>query len=561
MTRDAEGPIRDDELDALFRPLRGRRLALAVSGGLDSMVLLHLIGRWLATNPSFDDCRKQPPREISDIGLPRAAPELSARAEWLRPSPEAPTCADLRAIPPVVVLTVDHDLRPESAAEAAFVADAAAALNLPHQTLVWRHADVDRANGADVQPDRSGRPSTGIQAKARAARYDLLADVIEDEVWRRFAGGDRHCHPLSGPVSRRTLLTAHHREDLVETFLMRLQRGSGLGGLAAMRPIATLWRPPTRGRRYPSPIDIARPLLDVPRPRLLATARRANLAWREDSSNADQRFERIRLRAQAPTLAAQGLDVTSLHRTVRRLRAARDALETDCGRWIDRAVETNGGLYGEVVLRDPNRTCARLPPDEEPSTEILLGILRHVIRAFGGVHPAPELSKLEALAARIAHAGEIGKGFTSTLGGCRIRTDGAVGHPVRTRVWREHGRAALPELTLAPGDGGWWDDRFAVSASPTLEHLVTIRALGDGGWAEVKRRVPALATWTRLPPGAVATLPAVWRGTQLLAAPWFDDVPATLPSDLRRRIHDAFSMTYATQRNLYRIAFRQLERG
>ena len=552
MTRDADGPIRDDELDALFDSIRGRRSALAVSGGLDSMVLLHLVGRWLAMSAPFEDCgggATIPPP--SDIGLPREAPELSARAKWLAPTSRSPKDAARLCVPGVVVLTVDHALRPGSADEAAFVADAAAALGLPHQSLVWRHAT----------PPQADLPMTGLQEKARAARYDLMADAIEDELWTQFSSGDPCCHPLAGSAGRRMIVTAHHREDLVETFLMRLQRGSGLGGLAATRPVETFSRPPTPTRRYPSPIDIARPLLDVPRPRLLATARAANLAWREDPSNDDPRFERIRLRAAAPARAAQGLEPSSLHRTVRRLRAAREALEADCRRWIDGALETNGGLYAELVLRDPDRDSTRIDPDQGPSGEVLLGLLRHVICAFGGGHPEPELSRLEALVIRIERATASSLVPACTLGGCRISTDlSGDGQAIRVRVWRESGRAPLPELTLEPGDGGWWDNRFAVSVAANLAQPVTIRALGTGGWAELKRRAPALATWTNLPPGAAATLPAVWRGAELLAAPWFDDLAAAFPSKQRQIISDAWSVSYAAERNLYRIEFRPPER-
>ena len=552
MRRAADSPIRDDELDALFRPIRGRRSALAVSGGLDSMVLLHLVGRWLASHASSEDCEDNATKRApSDIGRPRETPELSGRAMWLAATSRSPTDEAPLSVPTVVVLSVDHALRPESANEAAFVAAAAAALGLPHQTLVWRHAT----------PPHSDQPTTGLQEKARAARYDLMADVIEDELWTRFSSGAPHCHPLAGSASRRMIVTAHHREDLVETFLMRLQRGAGLGGLAAMRPLTTFPRPPTPTRRYPSPIDIARPLLDVPRPRLLATAHAANLAWSEDPSNDDPRFERIRWRAAAPELAAQGFDPSSLHRTVRRLRVAREAVEMDCRRWIDAALDTNGGLYAEFVLRDPDRDNGLIFSDQGPSSEVLLGLLRHVIGAFGGGHPEPELSRLETLVSRIARATASSPATACTLGGCRICTDlSGDGQAIRVRVWRESGRVPLPELTLAPGDGGWWDNRFAVSVAPTLAQPVTIRALGADGWVELKRRAPALAAWTTLPPGAAATLPAVWRGAVLLAAPWFDDLAAPLPPALRQRISDAWSVAYATERNLYQIEFRPPER-
>ncbi|HZD25370.1 MAG TPA: tRNA lysidine(34) synthetase TilS, partial [Alphaproteobacteria bacterium] len=96
-------------------------------------------------------------------------------------------------------LTVDHGLRPEAAAEARRVGRWLAARGIPHRILRWR----------------GDKPATAVQAKARAARYALLAD------WCR-----RH-----GVLH---LLTAHHRGDQAETVLMRLAHGSGVDGLAGM---------------------------------------------------------------------------------------------------------------------------------------------------------------------------------------------------------------------------------------------------------------------------------------------------------------------------------------
>src|SRR5579863_9177854 len=98
-----------------------------------------------------------------------------------------------------VALTVDHRLRAESTAEARQVARWLRRHGIAHEILTWT----------------APRPRSGVQAAARAARYALLED------WCLRA----HCLHL---------LTAHHRRDQVETFWLRLTRGSGLDGLAAM---------------------------------------------------------------------------------------------------------------------------------------------------------------------------------------------------------------------------------------------------------------------------------------------------------------------------------------
>ena len=152
-----------------------------------------------------------------------------------------------------------------------------------------RHAILTWTQGASQ--------SGGLQERAREARYDLMA---------------AYCHAHDIPA----LVTAHHLDDQAETFLMRLKRGSGLDGLAAI-PEESVW----------SGIAVLRPLLDMPKARLAATLVAAGLGWAEDPSNRDQRFERARMRADGEALAKLGLTPEALARSARRLRRARAALD------------------------------------------------------------------------------------------------------------------------------------------------------------------------------------------------------------------------------------------
>src|SRR5205814_5624782 len=125
-------------------------------------------------------------------------------------------------------------------------------------------------------------PGRSLQAAARAERYRRL------EEWCRGAG---LLH----------LLTGHQREDQAETFLLRLGRGSGLDGLAAMAPVT-----------YRAGLRLLRPLLDVERVRLAATCAAFGERWIEDPSNHNPAAARARLRASLPALAEDGLTVARL---------------------------------------------------------------------------------------------------------------------------------------------------------------------------------------------------------------------------------------------------------
>ena len=191
---------------ALGRPVApDERMALAVSGGADSMAMLALA---LAAFPSQ-----------------------------------------------VTAATFDHGLRAAAAGEAAMVADWCRARDVPHRTL---------------RPD-APLPRANIQATARRARYAALLD------WAAGAGAS-------------VLATAHHADDQAETFLMRANRGSGLAGLAGVRPrrSETL----ADGRQ----VMVLRPLLGWRRSALRAIAEGAGLPFVDDPSNADPRYDRVRMR-------------------------------------------------------------------------------------------------------------------------------------------------------------------------------------------------------------------------------------------------------------------------
>ena len=229
-----------------------------------------------------------------------------------------------RALPGrIAAATVDHGLRPENAAEADMVAAVCASLGVPHVVL-----PVVLAAG-------------NIQAEARAARYAALAG---------WAAGE-------GIFA---LATAHHADDQAETLLLRLNRGSGVAGLAGVR---------ARGVVPGTSLPLLRPLLGFRRAELGEVVRAAGIEAANDPSNEDDRFDRARLRK---ALAGSGwLDVPALAASAAHLADADAALDWAAQReWADCVQPAPMGLVYRpeapraIALRVITRIVRELDGDE-----------------------------------------------------------------------------------------------------------------------------------------------------------------------------------------------------
>ena len=176
---------------------------------------------------------------------------------------------------------------------------------------------------------------------------------------------------------------------------MRLKRGSGLDGLAAI---------PERGAW--AGIAVLRPLLDVQKARLVATLREADVRFVCDPSNHDPRFERARVRGSRDALSLLGLTPEALALSARRLRRAREALEDAARGFLAEHSETSEAGY--ALIDTPALAAA--------PQEIALRALARLIGAVGGGETPLQLAKLESLlAALAAHPAR-----AHTLGRCRI---------------------------------------------------------------------------------------------------------------------------------------------
>ncbi len=251
------------------------------------------------------------------------------------------------------VATADHGLRPDSAAEARIVAGLCHRLGIPHEIL---------------RPIVA--PIGNLQANARAARYGALGE------WAKTRG-------------LTAILTAHHADDQAETLLMRLSRGAGVRGLAGMRGVAQVPGHPG--------LPLLRPLLNWRKAELEAVVARAGIDPACDSSNADHRFERVRVRAGLA--AAPWLDSAALAASAAHLAQADAVLDWAAAReWDERVTRDDAGLtYRPIAPR-----------------AVRLRVIERVLAVLGqeGTPRGTEIARLEVA---------LEAGRVATLGGVRAQ--------------------------------------------------------------------------------------------------------------------------------------------
>ena len=341
------------DCEKLFVALRGElHIALAVSGGSDSMALLRLAQQWAKNSMKIS------------------------------------------------VLTVDHGLRTEAAAEARQVADWCASLSLDHHTLHWEGA----------------KPKTGLQAKARVARYDLMRE------W---------C------VSRDVgyLLTGHTMDDQAETVLMRQARTDTAESLAG------IWETAAWGG-----VKLFRPLLGQRRAELRDYLKALDQSWIDDPSNDDVKFERVRVRQALAHESEPDQRKMELAEIADRAgRAARaSALATEL--WIDGQLTHRPEGFGII----PRVGFCELDPGLQRR------VLQQLLQIYGEGNRA-EPGELDHLAKWITGQ-ELSR---RTLGGAVLACRQA-----SVLIGREWARIS-PVSTLMPDSAEvLWDGRFLVQAPP-----------------------------------------------------------------------------------------------
>src|SRR5262249_22240180 len=197
------------------------------------------------------------------------------------------------------------------------------------------------------------------------------------------------------------LLAAHHRDDQVETLVLRLDRGSGVRGLAGMSPATLL--PEARGR-----VRLLRPLLEIPKSRLLVTLQASGQEWFEDPFNQDPRFGRGRLRQTWPLFERIGITPQLLAADAAEAAQARSVLDRAAVDWLASAATPSP--LGQVVVR--------MTGFEKLTPAVRAEVVRRLVGAVGGRAYPPRSERLHRFTDELSAApSRLGR----CLGGCMFR--------------------------------------------------------------------------------------------------------------------------------------------
>ena len=358
------------------------------------------------------------------------------------------------------VASVDHRLRPEAADECAYVGKLARMRGMDHATLVW---DEEKSH-------------SNLQGEARDARYRLLSE---------------HAHRLGCAH----IVIAHHQDDQAETLLMRLIRGSGVTGLAAMRPQQAF-----------GAVTLLRPLMAFPKARLKASLNARSIDWFEDPSNQSPNYMRVRVRSLLPVFAQEGCDSARLAATARRLQRADQALG-----------EIAYGFYLRHIASEPGRSLSvSLTSLREQSDEIRLRLLRMMIADVVAPAYPPREEKLMAIDAALGGEELLEKRMKRTVAGCCFEVSAA-----RLWVYREPGRNRQEIALDRPCEVNWQglysvkiSGAFAGDVLAGERSDIVLRPLGEDGRTLLSKEGLSFPEqgWSGEsgPKGIIEALPSVW---------------------------------------------------
>lgn len=270
-----------------------------------------------------------------------------------------------------VALTVNHNLRPESSEEARYVANICEELGVKHVTLEWQHDGV----------------ASNVHDKARDARYILMTNWCNG-------------HDI------KTLCTAHHMDDRLEHFFIRVSRGAGLLGLIDHEEMMY------------NGVTIARPMFAFTKQELLDYLHLKGVKYCEDKSNLDPKYLRTNIRKWLEAMPPE-LDPELFRKRVIGVKENLYRASRVIQRIFDEEMD-------RVILEEGVATIHSLPQDEE----IAIMMLSHILPQMSGQEDPPRMESLKKLYESLQN-----NTSKTTLCGCIIEKK-----KDRITVSRENGR-------------------------------------------------------------------------------------------------------------------------
>jgi tRNA(Ile)-lysidine synthase len=349
----------------------------------------------------------------------------------------------------IIALTVDHKLRAESTKESLQLHGILTKLDIEHYILNW---------------ERNSEIKSNIQSQARKARYQLLTD---------FCNKNHILH----------LLVAHHKNDQIETFMMRLERGSGVSGLASMNDV-----------HYINKVRVIRPLLDTHPDKLKNYLKEQNISWFEDPSNLNLKFTRIKFR-----LLLKNYDDLSLDRifnTSISMKRANYSIKKNIYAQMIKLLKIYPAGYATLDVK------LLLELAEEES----LRILSNVLTTIGGNEHPPRYESIQRLYDKI----NSDHFFSCTLGSCKLSITSNL-----LLVCKELKKSSKQE-SLIYDHSFKWDNRFLI----TFKENNLIMNSGALKITYFNHKIDELKKVTNIPKSALTTLPVFIMLDKVVSAPY-----------------------------------------
>ena len=223
----------------------------------------------------------------------------------------------------IYYVLIDHNLRKNSSKEAKSVKKLLKKYNI--NLFILKNKKVINKN---------------IQSQARKIRYDLLIAFCKKK-------------------NVRTILTAHNLEDQVETFFIRLSRGSGLQGLSSIKEISKLNKN----------ITLVRPLLDFKKNQLIKISKLIFGKFYKDPTNNDNKYLRTRIRRLKTSLEKSGVNYNQIIKSIKNLASSRDTLDLYFNK-----------IYKDLLISKKKRISLNLEKFNNLNQEMRMRVLSRSIK-------------------------------------------------------------------------------------------------------------------------------------------------------------------------------------